>query len=120
MSSDGQVEQAPIEVGKPLFLLKFGQREHMEEFRSKGVLYMNPLDFFISHDGDEHIADRNEGLDSCYQADRVSLKISMPGHEPVIISKNIKRKRIMWTDHRSTGSRKISEYLLHVYFEVLL
>ncbi len=65
--------------GNPaMFLLKMGQREHMEQFR-KGLLYMNTLKYFRGLDGDPARADRFEGVTHIFQPKDVIMKLSAPG-----------------------------------------
>jgi hypothetical protein len=47
-------------------LLKLGAREHLEMLR-KGLLYMNPLAFFASLEGDPARGDPYEGTESIFQ-----------------------------------------------------
>ncbi len=48
-------------------LLKYGKREHLEEFRADGLLYMNSEDYFARLENDVVRADRFEGTDEIHQ-----------------------------------------------------
>jgi hypothetical protein len=50
-----------------MVLLKFGQRQHLEEFRRDGLLYMNPQQYFADLEGDLARGDRFEGTDQILQ-----------------------------------------------------
>jgi hypothetical protein len=59
--------------------LKFGRLEHLQEMR-KGVLFMQPLNYFQKLDSDEaKRSDSNEGLIGIYQPDKIKLSISANG-----------------------------------------
>jgi hypothetical protein len=71
--------------GNPaMFLLKMGQREHMEQFR-KGLLYMNTLNYFRGLDGDPARADRYEGVTHIFQPKDVIIRLSAPGFGEIAI-----------------------------------
>jgi hypothetical protein len=48
-------------------LLKFGQRQHLEEFRQRGSLYMNPLRYFTALEQDAVRGDSFEGTSRILQ-----------------------------------------------------
>lgn len=50
-----------------VILLKFAQREHLEAFRSQGLLYMNTTDYFRIIEDDPVRSDRFEGTDRIIQ-----------------------------------------------------
>ncbi|MCB0310216.1 MAG: hypothetical protein KDD42_03210 [Bdellovibrionales bacterium] len=65
--SEGEEKGAETEahIGEKdriLGLFKFGRREHLEPLVSKGLLYMNTLQYFQELESDEVRADQNEGL----------------------------------------------------------
>lgn len=62
--------------GKILGLLKFGATKDMDDFRLNGTMYMNILQYFRALEEKGDIGDEDEGLDSCYQSDRVNVKIT--------------------------------------------
>jgi hypothetical protein len=71
--------------GNPaMFVLKMGQREHMEQFR-KGLLYMNTLKYFRGLDGDSARADRFEGVTHIFQPKDVIMRLSAPGFGEITI-----------------------------------
>ena len=72
-------------TGNPaMFLLKMGQREHMEQFR-KGLLYMNTLNYFRELDGDSARADRFEGVTHIFQPKDIIMRLSAPGFGEIAI-----------------------------------
>src|SRR5580658_10036414 len=52
---------------KWMILMKFGKRQHLEEFRESGLLHMNSDAYFSSLEGDAVRADRFEGSDRIVQ-----------------------------------------------------
>jgi hypothetical protein len=71
--------------GNPaMFLLKMGQREHMEQFRN-GLLYMKPLNYFRELEGDSARADHYEGVTNIFQPKDVIMRLSAPGFGEVVI-----------------------------------
>jgi hypothetical protein len=50
-----------------MVLLKFGQRQHLEEFRKNGLLYLNPEKYFTDLEDDIVRGDRFEGTDQIHQ-----------------------------------------------------
>lgn len=65
-------------------LMKFGQAEHLEAFRSEGLLYMNSLRYFAKLEGDAVRSDPLEGFDEIHQAKHiVSLRIEAEGQAPL-------------------------------------
>ncbi len=57
----------------PWVLLKFGEREHLEEFRREGLLYMNPLAYFLKLESDAERGDSFEGATWIYQPKHVEI-----------------------------------------------
>jgi hypothetical protein len=70
-----------------LGLVKFGSKEHMEDFRRNGTMYMNTVEYFRMLEGRGHVGDEDEGLQSCYQSDRVNVKITKPDGESILLTK---------------------------------
>ena len=70
-----------------LGLVKFGSREHMEDFRRNGTMYMNTVEYFRVLEGRGHVGDEDEGLQSCYQSDRINLKITKSDGESIVLSR---------------------------------
>ena len=70
-----------------LGLVKLGSREHMEDFRINGTMYMNTVEYFRVLEGRGHVGDEDEALQSCYQSDRVSVKITKPDGESILLTK---------------------------------
>ena len=56
-------------------LLKFGRRDHMEQLRRDGILYMNTLAYFRK--AEQGVGDPDEGLKSHYQPTRVNVRITI-------------------------------------------
>ena len=50
-----------------MVVLKFGKRQHLEEFRRDGLLYMSPQGYFADLEGDLVRGDRFEGADQVHQ-----------------------------------------------------
>jgi hypothetical protein len=50
-----------------IVLLKFGQRDHLEQLREGGVVYMNPQTYFAKLEADALRSDRFEGADRIIQ-----------------------------------------------------
>src|ERR1035438_1120661 len=55
-----------------LILLKFGERQHLSEFREKGLLYLNPLSYFSSLESDSARADPFEGTTTIIQPQHIA------------------------------------------------
>jgi hypothetical protein len=71
--------------GNPaMVLLKMGQREHLEQFRT-GLLYMNPLTYFRDLESDPARADRYEGATHIFQPKDVIITLSAPGFGEIVI-----------------------------------
>lgn len=70
-----------------LALVKFGSKEYMEDFRRNGTMYMNTVEYFRALEGRGHVGDEDEGLQSCYQSDRVNVKITKPDGDSILLTK---------------------------------
>lgn len=62
-----------------LALSKFGKRDHIEEFVRDGLLFMNPLSYFVRLENDGPRADRNEGLGYLIPGKGVTLSVKQEG-----------------------------------------
>lgn len=51
-----------------LALFKFGKRQHIEQFVSEGLLYMNTLEYFTKLEAESVRRDPNEGVDKMWPA----------------------------------------------------
>lgn len=69
-----------------LGLVKFGCRENMEDFRRNGTMYMNTVDYFRTLEGMGDIGDVNEALHSCYQSDRISIKMTTHDGQSILLT----------------------------------
>lgn len=76
----------------PIVIMKFGAREHMEDFRKNGTLHMSPLKTFreIEESHKMHLRkDVYEGADHFYQGNQIQIKINTPeGKEIILDSSN--------------------------------
>ena len=72
-------------------LLKYGKREHLEEFRD-GLLYMNSEDYFSRLEGDTVRADHFEGTDEIHQPSAIKelrIENNIDGRIVVIVPKDL-------------------------------
>lgn len=67
-------------------MVKFGSKEHMEDFHRNGTMYMNTVEYFRTLEGRGHVGDEDEGLQSCYQSNRVNVKITKPDGESIFLT----------------------------------
>lgn len=58
-----------------LFLLKFGQTEHVSSFLEEGTIYMNTTNYFKTCQGDNERQDTNENITGHYQPKDITLSI---------------------------------------------
>lgn len=65
-------------------LLKFGQRQHLEEFRQRGLFYMNPLRYFTALEQDAVRGDSFEGTSRIFQPRDVG-QIRLGSGENVVV-----------------------------------
>jgi hypothetical protein len=71
-----------MEPDRALGLFKFGQSEHIKQFRL-GRLYMNPLSYFVSVE-DQARQDKREGQSFWLQPNKATLAIEIGGaYEPI-------------------------------------
>lgn len=56
-------------------IFKFGQREHIQQFRREGLLYCNNVSFFRDLEGDVFRRDKREGINASYLAADVGITI---------------------------------------------
>lgn len=61
---------------RPLGMFKFGERQYIEQFAG-GLLYMNPLSYFIKQEANSVRGDSNEGTDHIMQAHGWLLQIKV-------------------------------------------
>ena len=59
-----------IQSDRVFGLIKFGKKEHMEEFVHTGLLYMNTVKYFKELESTDLLrSDKHEGAKNCIQAD---------------------------------------------------
>src|SRR4051812_4993845 len=66
-----------------IVLLKFGKREHLEQFRNEGLLYINSDRYFSELESDMVRGDRFEGTSRIYQSKDVK-RITIEGSGKII------------------------------------
>ena len=54
--------------------IKIGQKEHIDQLWKKGVVFMNPINFFIQMDDDEQRKDVYEGIERMEQITKIEFK----------------------------------------------
>jgi hypothetical protein len=69
-----------------LGLVKFGARQNIYDFRRNGTIYMNTLEYFRTLEGKGDVGDKDEGLGSCWQSNRVSVKITNEDKKSITLS----------------------------------
>ena len=78
----GEMKDVPPPEGSWAVLMKFGQRAHLNEFRSEGLLYMKPQRHFAEIEKDAVRLDPLEGTDRIYSpSDIQRLVIAGPVDE---------------------------------------
>jgi hypothetical protein len=57
------------------FLFKFGEDIFMRQLWEQGIIYMNPIQYFIDYEEKELRGDENEGLSGIFQTEKVTLLV---------------------------------------------
>jgi len=69
-----------------LGLIKFGSRENMEDFRRNGTMYMNTVKYFRTLEDMGDIGDVHEALETCFQSNHVSVKITTQDGASILLT----------------------------------
>lgn len=57
------------------FLFKFGEETYMRVLWEHGIIYMNPIQYFIDYEEKELRGDDNEGLSGIFQIEKIKLLV---------------------------------------------
>jgi hypothetical protein len=92
-------------------LLKFGQRDHLEQLRKGGVVYMNPQTYFANLEGDSLRGDRFEGADRIIQPNAL---------KHLIVQSNVDARKLIIPASQLRGPLRLSlgKYNIYCMFAV--
>jgi len=74
------------------YLIKFGQREHLEMLQNQGQIYMNTLNWFRRYEENKQIGDRYDSYDEIQQVKW--MKLSFPNGKSMEFSANGEKNRL--------------------------
>lgn len=72
-------------------LIKVGKREHIESLSTKGIVFMNSINFFREMEDNEHRKDIYEGIEKIEQITWIKMVL---GDKEVEFSKNTEKNRL--------------------------
>jgi hypothetical protein len=69
-----------------LLFVKWGNRKYLEPFYNEGLMYFNTVNYFAKLENDECIGDSYEGVDSLFHSENISVKMTPPGMDEIILN----------------------------------